>query len=488
MTSSEWWDDEFDVVVVGGGGAGFMAAVEAADAGATVLLIEKQPGGGGATAMSVGSLTAAGTPQQAKAGIEDTVDAHYEDLMAMMKASAMPGREYDRDLSRLMVEVAPKALARLMELGLEFSGPHPEPPHTVYRMHNVLPGSDAYIDTLSDAAAARGVVVRTETSVQELQREPDGSVSAVGIRHVRSHQTRAVKVNRAVVLAAGDFSANDELARANGRPPELSAIDPIRSYATGDGLLVATAIGAAAIGLERGGGAGYRTVLPPYCAPNHELFPEGAILVNRDGKRFANELVNSALAANEQPGKIAFLIFDGRTAGRIAVADDDTPGSRDGWYRKDKLYLCTFPGVAYAYLDDLLQKTDYLVKAASIDELAERIGVPAETLAQTVREYNSVRPGDKDALGRVRGEHGLDAPPFYAFGPVKPVNVFSGGGLRVDREMRVLDEQGKPIPRLYACGANAEAVPFLGGHGHHLAWAFGTGQIAGKNAAGEKAG
>jgi fumarate reductase flavoprotein subunit len=68
-------------------------------------------------------------------------------------------------------------------------------------------------------------------------------------------------------------------------------------------------------------------------------------------------------------------------------------------------------------------------------------------------------------------------------GPVKPVIIFSAGGLSVDREMRVLDEQGRAIPGLYAAGANAEAGVFLGGHGHHLAWAFGTGMIAGRNAA-----
>jgi len=51
--------------------------------------------------------------------------------------------------------------------------------------------------------------------------------------------------------------------------------------------------------------------------------------------------------------------------------------------------------------------------------------------------------------------------------------------------MHVLDQQGRPIPHLYAAGVNAEAGVFLGGHGHHLAWAFGTGMIAGANAAAE---
>ena len=80
---------------------------------------------------------------------------------------------------------------------------------------------------------------------------------------------------------------------------------------------------------------------------------------------------------------------------------------------------------------------------------------------------------------------GIVRPPFFAIGPLKPIINFSAGGLRVDREMRVLDEEGGVIPRLYSCGANAEARVFLGGHGHHLAWAFGSGRIAGRNAAQE---
>jgi succinate dehydrogenase/fumarate reductase flavoprotein subunit len=486
LSEASWWDEEYDVVVVGGGGAGLIAAVEAADTGAKVLLIEKQPGLGGATGMSVGSITAAGTALQAKAGITDSVDAHYADLLTLLKSSQRGGEEYDLDLSRLMVEVAPGAVQRLSALGVQFSGPHPEPPHAVYRMHNAVPDSGAYIDVLTRAATERGVIVRTETAVQELQRDEGGAVSALSLRHVRGSQTRAVKVRRAVILAAGDFSGNEDLARANGRPSEVSAVDPIRPYATGDGVLVATAIGAGTVAMHRTGGVSFRTVLPPYCAPNRELFLEGAILVNRDGQRFTNELGAAALDTNKQPGKTAYVVFDSRLAARIAVAEDDAPPSRDGWYRKGKLSICTFPGVGYAYIDDLRRATQYFFEAPSIGELAEQMQIPQDALRSDIESYNRVPEGQDDAFGRKRCGPGIVEPPFYAVGPVKPFIIFSGGGLAVDREMRVLDTARRPIPRLYACGANAEAGVFLGGHGHHLAWAFGTGQVAGRNASAER--
>lgn len=482
MTKS-WWDEEFDVVVLGGGGAGLMAAVEAAELGGSVLLIERQPGLGGATGMAVGSITAAGTELQQRIGIDDTPAAHYDDLLPLMQAANESGVAHNEDLTRLMTEIAPGVVARLTSLGVQFSGPHPEPPHKKYRMHNVVPDGGAYIDQLSVAATARGVTVRTGATIYELQRDGDGPVSVVSVGPVHGAQRHAVRARKAVILAAGDFSANDELAHKHGRPPAISAFDPIRGYATGEGILLATAVGAATVAMERTGFPNFRTVSPPYCSPEATLFGAGAILVNRDGRRFTNELARPVFEANEQPGKTAMVIFDAKVAARIGTAAEDSAPSRDGWYRNNKTFLCTFPGVAYAYIDDLLTKSDYLVTAQSIGALAEAAQLPVEALRQEIAAYNAIADSNHaDVFGRPDVGEGVSEPPFYAFGPIKPFLIFSGGGLSVNREMHVLDTDGRPIPQLYACGVNAEAGVFLGGHGHHLAWAFGTGRIAGQNA------
>jgi fumarate reductase flavoprotein subunit len=484
MPESAWWDEEFDVVIAGGGGAGLIAAVEAAGGGASVLLVEKQADvGAGATSMSIGSISAAGTDLQRAAGIEgDSVAAHYEDLLLFAGGQES---DYDLELSRLMVEHAPGVIARLSELGVEFSGPHPEPPHRVYRMHNAVPSSQAYIDVLRAAAEQRGVTIRTETVIDELGRDDAGNLSRVLLRHDRRGETSAVRVCRAVVLAAGDFSANDELARAHGRTPEVSAVDALQPNATGDGIALAMAVGAGATGLDRGGGPAFRTVLPPYSAPDRQIFVEGAILVNRLGQRFADELGRPAEPANEQPDRMVYAVFDGRLAGRIATAQDDAPPARDGWRRKDRLFLSTFPGVAYAYLDEY-RGTDYFFEADTVAGLAEQAGLPPSELETAIERFNaSAAAGRDEQWGRDPVGPGLPEPPFYAVGPLKPIINFSAGGLRVDTEMHVLDEAGAAIPRLYSCGANAEARVFLGGHGHHLAWAFGTGRIAGGNAAAE---
>ena len=76
--------EEYGVVVVGGGGAGLAAAIEAAAAGARVVLVEKCEKLGGTTSLSVGSITATGTPHQRRHGIvNDTPVEHAEDLAKM---------------------------------------------------------------------------------------------------------------------------------------------------------------------------------------------------------------------------------------------------------------------------------------------------------------------------------------------------------------------------------------------------------------------
>jgi fumarate reductase flavoprotein subunit len=60
------------------------------------------------------------------------------------------------------------------------------------------------------------------------------------------------------------------------------------------------------------------------------------------------------------------------------------------------------------------------------------------------------------------------------------VFVHNEGGLAVDTQHRVLDENDRPIPGLYAAGATGQGGLLLKGHGHHLAWAFVSGRRAGR--------
>ena len=474
--------DAYDVLVVGGGGAGLMAAVEAAETGASVLLVERQPEIGGSTAMAVGALSAAGTALQKAAGIEDSVDAHFRDYLKFIE----PGRdagEYDLELTRMLVELAPSVVERMVELGVELRGPQPEPPHTKYRMHNAVPDATAYTDALRRAAAGAGVETRTSAVAASLAVDANGAVCGAELADVTGSERRTIEVRGGVVLATGYFSANMELSRAHGRPPEHDGVEPLFDGATGDGVTLAIALGAATSGMSAAAPPHFRTVSRPYIHPPAPIFEAGAILVNRAGNRYANELEGAELATSSQLGKVAFVVFDSRLASLVATADADAPPSRDGWFREGSMALSTFPEIGYAYVEDYRRRTTYFAEVTDAAELAGFIQAPTSAVQSTLDRLNEAAAGRApDAFGRDFSGTCAFARPFYVLGPIKAV-LGSSGGLKVDREMHVLDTDGRPISRLYAAGMTGSSNVLIAGHGHALAWTFATGRIAGANAA-----
>jgi succinate dehydrogenase/fumarate reductase flavoprotein subunit len=142
-------------------------------------------------------------------------------------------------------------------------------------------------------------------------------------------------------------------------------------------------------------------------------------------------------------------------------------------------YVSTAPGVSYAYLADYRRnRADIYHKAKTVEALAEAMGVPTQALERSVESYNSVARGSRPAL---------DAGPYYALGPLKSYCVFADGGLAVTEKLEVLRQDGEVIPGLYACGSAGQGGLLLEGHGHHLGWAFVSGRIAGRVAAGRPA-
>jgi len=476
------FDQQYDVIVAGGGGAGLMAAIAAAEAGARVLLIEKFPELGGATRMAVGSISASGTEMQKVAGIIDDVDSHLADYLGLIP----PGRivdDYYLKLTRIIIDRASYVLQRLIDFGLEFTGPHPESPHRVPRMHNVVPDASAFIATLGKVAESKGVTIETGIGIDGLLKSDDGQIVGVTLRESDTIREASVK---AVVLTTGYFGANDEMARRFGRSPEVSDFDLMVPSGTGDGITAAEAVGAATAGMYAGGTPTFRTVTRPHSRPEPVLFREGAVLVNRDGRRFTNELSKPELATNQQRDQVAYMVFDDRLAAKIATADDDTDGIRNGWHRTKKLFLSTFPEIAYAYIADYRERTDYFFESDTVEGLADNMGIPADSLMNSITSLNRAANGEQDDEFRHDPVGpGISRKPFYAVGPLRPGIGGSEGGIKVNTDMRVLDTEGNVIVGLFGAGATAMSGALLAGHGHALVWAFATGEIAGRNAAAE---
>jgi fumarate reductase flavoprotein subunit len=195
-------------------------------------------------------------------------------------------------------------------------------------------------------------------------------------------------------------------------------------------------------------------------APTPALFDAGAVLVNKLGKRFCDELDGPAFALPDQPDKMGFIVVDEQIAQKFSA-----------WPH----FISTAPSVAYAYMPDYRRnRPDVYNSADTWAKLAAKLDVEAEVLESAIAEHNA-------ALGDNRPK--LEKPPFYALGPVRSVFVHNEGGLVVDSEHRVLDADDRPIPGLFAAGATGQGGLLLKGHGHHLAWAFTSGRRAGRYAA-----
>lgn len=481
----------YDVVVVGGGAAGLAAAIEARAAGCSVVLLEKNPQLGGSTAWSIGSVTATQTPHQKKRGISDNPADHWAD---------MPGFAGDLDardnpgLRRILCDEMPATFQWLLDSGVRFMGPMPEPPHRQPRMHNVLPNSRSFIYHLGRRARRAGVNIRTGMCVNSLVQQ-DGRVTGVDVE-AESGPVRYT-ARGGVVLAAGDFTNGADF-KARFMGPQEAKIEGVNVTATGDGQRMAEALGARIINGDLALGPEIRFIapatetfmrrLPPWrwlavfmqwsldylpqailrpfmmkflttaLAPSLGLFEAGAILVNQRGERFGNELHQPALRLPDQPDKMGYIVIDRVLAQKFSA-----------WPN----FISTAPGIAYAYIPDYRKnRPDVYTEATSIHELARKLGMKPPTLAQSVASA-SVRP--------------LVEGPFVALGPVRPVFVHSEGGLAVDEQHRVLGAGDKPLPGLYAAGSTGQGGLLLKGHGHHLGWAFVSGRRAGRFAAQEAA-
>lgn len=475
--------EAFDVVVVGGGGAGLAAAIEARAAGATVVLLEKNARLGGSTSWSIGSITSTGTPHQRKRGIVDSPADHWADMPGF--AGDLDARD-NAQLRRILCDEIPATFQWLLDSGVRFMGPMPEPPHRQPRMHNVLPNSRSFIYHLERRARAAGVDIRTGANAQRLLVQ-EGRVAGVACEG-----GNAFHGQRAVLLAAGDFT-NDPEFKGRFMGPQEARVDGVNPTATGDGQRMAEAIGARILNGDLALGPELRFApparetllrrLPPWrwlavsmawavdhvpaallrpfmmkflttaLAPSPTLFEAGAVLVNARGESFGDARDRPAWRVPDQPGRQAWIVLDAALAAQFSA-----------WPH----YISTAPGVAYAYLPDYLRnRGDVALRAPSLDALAARLGMDAQALHASA----------------LQGQRPLGAGPYVALGPVRSVFVHAEGGLAVDREHRVLDGHDRPIAGLYAAGSTGQGGLLLKGHGHHLAWAFVSGRRAGRLAA-----
>lgn len=498
--------DRYEVIVVGGGGSGLAAAVSAAEHGLHTLVLEKQAQLGGSTGIAVGSFTTNESLLQQKAGIADRLDDHAEDAGKF----APPATETrnNSDLRRFHLAHSNDTLRWLMNMGLSFHGPSPEPPNRVPRMHNVVPNAKAYIAALQSQFLRRAGTIVCSAPVTELVLR-EGRV--VGVAADVGGQRREYRASRGVILAAGDYaSAPDLIGRFLGE--QFTSIEGINPYCHGDGHRLAESAGAPLINMDVVYGPELRFIPPPrdgfmqllpasgplarmmgyalplvpkplisrmvkrllvtWQHPENALFTDGAILVNSRGKRFCNETVwpDREIAIARQPDKICYILLDDRLIAR---------------YSQWPHFISTAPEIAYAYVADYLKlRPDVAVRATSLAGAGTLRNLPVAALEASVSAYNCYTRGEAtDAFGRTGDRHPLNGGQWVLLGPAKAYFTTTEGSPPVSERQEVLDAAGRPIPGLYAVGQNGLGGQVLWGHGLHIAWAITSGRLIGERLA-----
>ena len=456
-----------DVVIVGAGGGGLSAALEAVKQGAQkVIVLEMTAKTGGALNYTSGSMSAAGTIIQKEDGIEDTVDSYVADII---NNGDDFGGKPNEELIRVYANEAAQTFDWLYENGLKdckFSTDRQTgaravfaPEHALYsvqRTYKASPKDPAnyksaaheVLDTL--VKADDRIEVKLNTKAVKLVANDQGQVLTV-----ETEDGTRYTAEKAVIMATGGYSANGKL---------MAKYVPY-----GEDYLAGGAAGANGYGLrmmqEVGAGLTAMDAIPTFpmglvskdnpktgSIASTYTWKTGGIVVNQNGERFCNETESNPaireVALEEQPGAVQYDIFTDKIVEDLRAAN--------GAYFYDAFFA-----------DETMRGYHVVESAATLEELAAKIGVPAENLTKTVETYNAaVEAGTSDEFGRLYdgtvntynlGTNKIEGDKFYAV-RLHALCVMTLGGVTANANMQVLDEAGNVIPGLYAAGETVGGI------------------------------
>lgn len=305
-------NQQADIVVIGVGGAGMTAAIQAVQDGATdVVLLEKMTITGGNTTRSTGGLNACGTKYQEAEGIEDSVDLFVEDTMK-------GGKELnDKALVTEMAENSAAAVDWVNEIGGDLSVVGMFGGASVKRIHRPSDTSAVgpmLVNALNNKVAELNIPVLLQTKAEKILVDENGAVS--GVTATDKDGNEFTIDCTAVVLATGGFGANAKMVEEYN--PKLAGFGTTNhAGATGDGIEMAKELGVQFVDMDQ------IQTHPTVNPDTQTMYTEGvrgngAILVNKEGKRFVNELetrdVVSAAILEQADSAIWYLTRQSETA------------------------------------------------------------------------------------------------------------------------------------------------------------------------------
>lgn len=474
------WDGEYDVIVAGFGGAGATAASYAADAGAKVLLVEKAPEGAeGGNTRVCGQMFVYGGED------EEATFAYYRQLGS------------ERDVPEAMLRMYTKQIAHMYDYVAEmfsldkndftswtgsdvFGGVlatmSPEYPE--------FEGSDkislnSLNDTFGDGYLWKNIRKRVtdradsidvwfESPAVGLIQDPV-SKTILGVEVEREGQTLRIRAKNGVVLATGGFENNPEMIETYLGFAKSTYYGG--GYNTGDGIRMAMEVGADLW---------------------HMNVYEGS---TQTGSATMTEGANGSAGVNALAGlKSGSVVFVGADGGRF-VREDETGRHghvyENGVWENPHWSEHTFIVYDQAQADQAGSLGDFdaqVIKADTLEALAEKTGMDAAILTETVARFNGYAETGVDI------EYGRAADSMRAFsaeGPYYALETVPGilntqGGPRRNENAEVLDHDGNPIPHLYSAGELGGICSLQYQGGGNIAECLIFGKIAGENAAAPK--
>ncbi len=491
------YDKEVDFLIVGYGLAGEAAALEAndIDPNAKICVLEKM-----SEANAGGNSIASG--QTLIVPAPDDLDTFRRYLVAC----SSPNPIKDEYMDFLVNEFAGQAgwiqatvAAVDYELGYVGGGPlswgslvtefpdldgasfkgcsgHVRKAGTTFEYGGVWRGFDLAV------RARENVELCFNTSFKSLILDETGAVTGAVAADEGGKEIR-IKAAKGVLLACGGFENNLEMQR------DFHGMDMVYTGGTpgntGDAIQVLMACGAKMWHMNnqtQSGGFWLGIKVPDYEAVfmrNFSMAGTSWLEVAADGQRFYNE----SGAYHRQHMKYkeyghyvdlphdralpVHMIFDEktRTAGAIVTKWLSWPITTEG----------------YVWSDDNSAEIEkgWIIKADTIEELAEKLGRDPEVLKATVDRYNQMASSGNDSDFQRNPEtmSPIDTAPFYAVG-ITPALVATTGGAERNTKAQVLKWDGTPIPNLYEAGELGSYVSNLYQNGVFLAEAIATGRAA----------
>ncbi|MBM3505654.1 MAG: FAD-dependent oxidoreductase [Alphaproteobacteria bacterium] len=434
-------NDRWNIIIVGAGTCGMAAAIFASRRNAKVLLLEGSGDIGGTLHISGGMMSAAGTKLQAKLGIKDSPQEHYDDVMRICRNTADPA------VVRLAVDHAAATFDWLTDLGLPLVPQSPaltagaHEPYTVRRYSWCPEFGRSVLKTIApsfQAAVATGnVTLKLRTKVTGLIQDPR-TRAILGVR-TEGADGAAEYLGSNIVLATGGYGANGAMMAEFHGTPLYAMGAPVE--AQGSGLNLGRSVGGFLKGAELYHG-NFGTVLADYNYPSKiigraltmpEVRQPWEVYVDSEGNRFVRE-DESSVDERERaliglPDRRYWIVFD-------SAILKDAPPVMEFWSREQ--------------IEAALGHHPMFLRADTIEELARQGGMNAEKLARSIAAYNGALNGN-DPLGRKHRPRPITKGPYYAIRQ-HCTTLVGTVGLAVDGQLRVIDRNLKPIQNLYAAG------------------------------------